>query len=309
MERKIMKKAEYHPFKSQDAKEQYTRMYETKMKEWPVPFQSKIIDTPHGQTFVQISGPISAPALVLLTGLGGNSLSWIPHIKELSEHFRTYAVDNINDIGLSVNNKVITDQNDFTAWLDELFTLLNLENSINMLGISYGGWLAGEYALLHPERLNKIVMVAPVATVQPISKEFMAKMAEVTNAEGINNLITWLYNDFLQTDKENHGKIEAMMGEQMIATSYFETREAHPPRVFEDPELRSIQVPTLFVIGENEKIYSAQDAVKRLNTVSPQINTEIIESAGHDLMHAKRDEVIKKVLEFLESDPQTNLQI
>lgn len=294
-----METTEYHPFKSPDAKEQYTAMYKNKLNEWPVPYESKIIDSSIGDTFVQISGPIDAPPLVLLTGLGGNSLSWIPHIQELSENFRTYAVDNINDIGLSVNKKAINDQNDFTEWLDDLFTELGLENDINLLGISYGGWLVGEYALIHPEKLNRIIMIAPTATAQPISDEFLVKMSQVTDREGMDNLISWLYQDFLGKDQENHKKIEAMMGEQMIATFYFEARQALQPRVFEDSELNSINVPTLFIIGENERIYSAKEAAKRLNNIAPQIRTEIIQDAGHDLMHAKRDEVMKQVLEFL----------
>lgn len=297
-----MEKPEYHPFKSQAAKEQYTDMYKNKLNEWPVPSESKMIDTSYGQTFVQISGPATAPTLVLLTGLGGNSLSWIPYIKELSEDFRTYTVDNINDIGLSVNRKDINDQNDFTAWLDELFTMLGLESNINILGLSYGGWLTAEYALLHPEKLHKIVMIAPVATVKPISQEFLAKMAEVRNPEGMDNLISWLYSDYLQQNKENHKKIELMLKEQMIATSHFETRQAYPPRIFEDKELENINVPTLFIFGENEKTYSTEDAVKRLKII-PQIHTEIIQDSGHDLMHAKRDEVVKQVLNFLKNEP------
>jgi pimeloyl-ACP methyl ester carboxylesterase len=293
---------EYHPFKSIEAKEKYLKMYNEKLKEWPIHSESKIIDTSYGQTFVQISGSSDAPPLVLLTGLGGNSLSWIPQIKELSQQFRTYAVDNICDIGLSVSKRAITGHDNFTAWLDELFTALGLENNINLMGLSYGGWLAGEYALSHHERLRKIVMIMP-AIVQPISPEFLAKMAQIlVDTENTNNLISWLYKDFLQKDETNLKKMEALMEEQKIAASYFEIKPAIQPRVFEDAELQGIKVPALFVVGENEKTYSAQEAVKRLNSAAPQIKTEIIPNAGHDLMHVQEDLVIGKILEFLSGE-------
>ena len=289
----------YYPFKSGEAKEKYLNMYNEKLKEWPVPSESKMIDTSYGQTFVQISGPSSGPPLVLLTGLGGNSLSWMPQIKELSQQFRTYAVDNINDIGLSVSTRAVNSHDDFTAWLDELFTALGLENNISLLGASYGAWLAAEYALIHPERLHKMVMIMP-AIVQPMSPEFLAKMAQIlADSEGANNLILWLYEDFLQKDESNLEKIQAIMEEQKIAASHFEIKPAIQPRVFEDGELQSIKVPALFIVGENEKTYSAQDAVKRLNSVAPQINIEIIPDAGHDLMHVQEELVIGKVLDFL----------
>jgi len=53
---------------------------------------------------------------------------------------------------------------DFVQWLDELFTALELHN-INVIGHSYGGWQASLYALAHPERLKKLVLLAPASAV------------------------------------------------------------------------------------------------------------------------------------------------
>ena len=69
--------------------------------------------------------------------------------------------------------------------------------------------------------------------------------------------------------------------------------------VLEDEDLRSIKVPTLFLVGENERLYSAQEAVQRLNRVAPHIKTEIIPNAGHDLTVVQAEMVNRKVLDFL----------
>ena len=58
-------------------------------------------------------------------------------------------------------------------------------------------------------------------------------------------------------------------------------------------------MPTLYLVGENEKIYSAQEAVQRLKQVAPQIQTEVIPNAGHDLTMVQADMVNGKVVEFL----------
>ena len=55
----------------------------------------------------------------------------------------------------------------------------------------------------------------------------------------------------------------------------------------------------LFLVGENEKIYSARKAVRRLNRVAPHIKTEIIPGAGHDLWVVQADRVTGKILDFL----------
>lgn len=58
-------------------------------------------------------------------------------------------------------------------------------------------------------------------------------------------------------------------------------------------------MPTLYLVGEHEKIYSAQKAVQRLHKAAPQIKTEVIPDAGHDVTFVQTEIVNTKVLEFL----------
>jgi pimeloyl-ACP methyl ester carboxylesterase len=76
-------------------------------------------------------------------------------------------------------------------------------------------------------------------------------------------------------------------------------RRPFNPPVLKDQELCSIKVPTLYLVGENEKLYSAQKAVQRLNKVAPHIKTEIIPNAGHDLEIVQAEMVNRKILDFL----------
>ena len=61
----------------------------------------------------------------------------------------------------------------------------------------------------------------------------------------------------------------------------------------------NINVPTLYLVGEHEKIYSAGKAIQRLHKMAPQIKTEVIPDAGHDLTFVQPEMVNKKILEFL----------
>ena len=53
------------------------------------------------------------------------------------------------------------------------------------------------------------------------------------------------------------------------------------------------------IIGENDKIYSAQKAVQRLNTVKPEIKTVILPNAGHDVTIVQAKQFNKLVIDFL----------
>ena len=85
----------HHPFKSEKAKARYLTFYDTEAKKWPVDSEIRTVDTSYGQTFLRIDGPAGGQPIVLLPGLSASSLMWRPNIEALSEHYRTYALDNI----------------------------------------------------------------------------------------------------------------------------------------------------------------------------------------------------------------------
>lgn len=298
----VMEITPYHPFRSAKAKEQYLTHYDMRAKAWPVVSETLTVPTSFGQTFVRISGPVGAPPLVLLPSTGGTSLLWIPNIQALSESYRVYAVDNIYDFGRSVYTRSFKSPDDFVNWLDELFSALGLGEKINLMGLSYGGWLTSQYALRYPERLDKIVLLAPAATVLSLPGEWAwrAILAIIPHRYFLKSMTYWLFEDLTQKkDEASRILVEDMIDDAFMGLRCFKFKMAVHPTVLDDKELQGIKVPVLFLVGENEKIYSAEKAVERLSAVAPQIETEVIPEAGHDLTIVQSEMVNKKILEFL----------
>ncbi len=293
----------YHPFKSVKAKEKYLTYYEKRSQQWPVVYEDRMIKTSQGETFVRISGPDDAPPLVLLAGTSATSLLWIPNIKMLSEHFKVYAIDNIYDFGRSRYTQVFKTPDDLMIWLDELFNLLEPGNNINLMGLSYGGWLASQYALHAPARLQKVVLIAPAATIFDLPGEWAWR--GILSAIPIKIImkkvmIDWAFKDLsAKGDEASQMVIDDILNDAMIAIKCFKFRMPVYPTVLSDDELRRISIPTLFLVGEHEVIYSAPEAIGRLNSVAPQIKTDLILDAGHDLTIVRSELVNKKVIEFL----------
>jgi len=296
-----MEITDYHPFKSEEGKSKYLELYESVAKLWPVPSETRMVDTSYGKTFVRISGPKDAPPLVLLHGMSSNSLMWLNYVEALSKDYRTYAIDDIYGNGRSIYTKTVKDSSDFVNWLNELFNALELENNINLAGMSYGGWQTSQYALRFPERLNKIVLIAPAATVQPISSGFTIRafLSIIPIEYFFKSFMRWIFEDYIKKDKKT---AERMIYSMILASKCYKSRRMIAPTVLDDKELKNIKVPVLFMVGENEKIYSAKKALQRIKEVSPQIKTELIPGAGHDLMAVQAELVNKKVLEFLNGE-------
>lgn len=298
----VMEMSEFHPFRSQEAKAQYLKWYDERFKIWPVASETKMVETSYGQTFVRISGQSDAPPLVLLPGGGSTMLCWLANIEALSENHRTYALDNINDYGRSVFNRPIENADDYVQWLDELFIALELGDNINLMGLSYGGWITSQYAIRHPDRLDKIVLLAPAATVLSFTPEFIqhAALTLIPHRYFFKRLMYWLLEDLANKDEAGLILIETTVDDAMLARRCFKFKMLVNPAVLSDNELQSLKMPVLFLVGENEKIYSAQKAVQRLNLIAPQIKTEIIPDCGHDIFITQSEIVNQRVLQFLE---------
>lgn len=304
----LMEKTDHHPFRSAKAKERYLELYDRVAEEWPVDSTTRMVDTAHGQTFVRASGPDEAPPLVLLPGANATSLMWIPNIEALSESYRVFAVDNIYDFGRSVFTRPFKTPDDFVRWLDGLFNALGLKDGINLMGLSYGGWLTSQYALRFPDRLDKIVLVAPAATVLNLNSEFAlhALVGLIPHRCFVKKTMFWALEDFMRSSEITQEMKEFFVENMYLGLRCFKLKMLVSPTVLTDLELKSLEMPTLILVGENEKIYSAQDALDRLNRVAPHIKTELIPDAGHDLTVVQAEEVNRKVLEFLNSRKDTS---
>jgi pimeloyl-ACP methyl ester carboxylesterase len=291
----------YHPFRSEKAKERYLSLYDMRAKQWPVDSESVMVNTSWGRTFVRISGLDSAPPLVLLPGAASTSLMWIPNISALSESYRTYAVDNIYDFGRSVYARPIRSSTDFVNWLDDLFSALELGDSINLMGMSYGGWLASQYALRFPSRLEKIVLLAPARTVLPLKLGFMLHMILVPLPYrwAVRKFMYWIFEGLTRRDEAALAALENAVDDIFTGFRCFKLKRFVQPTVLKDNELRRIKTPALYMVGEHEKIYSARKAVRRLNKVSPHIKAEVIPDADHGLTVEQTELVDEKILGFL----------
>lgn len=296
-----MEMSDFHPFKSEEAKTRYLAYEDKMLKKWPVTSEEKIVLTSFGKTFMRISGPADAPPLVLLPGGGCNSLIWNANIKALSEEYRTYALDNIYDFGRSVYTREIADGKDFSNWLNELFDTLRLGNEIRIIGYSYGGWVTSQYALHHPERLSRVVLISPAFTVLDISNEFIWNMiATFLPVRYFKQKAMYsVWKDLLNMGEYGKEIVEDRIDYIEIAYSSFKFKSPPTPTVFTDNELQSIKTPLLYMVGANERIYNADSAINRLKKVAPEIKTELIPETGHDLMFTHTDLVNRKILEFL----------
>lgn len=294
-----------HPFRSEQDKAEFEALYTRRAAAWPVASETMELDTPSGRTFVRVSGRATDPPLVLLSGMRGTSLMWIPNIAALSARYRVYALDTIIDVGRSVARRGISTPDDLVLWVDEVLGVLVPEGPLNLMGMSYGGWLASLYALRSPERLRKVVLLAPGGSVLRFSFWFFARVMFLalrlpgSQGDAMLRTLRWVFHDMVESGEAGRAYVEQDLAAMVKSGRFFVLPRLVWPTVFDDAAWRRFGVPALFLVGEHEKIYSPRAAVRRLERVAPRVRAEIVPAAGHDLTFVQPGLVAAKVLDFL----------
>jgi pimeloyl-ACP methyl ester carboxylesterase len=270
------------PFRNPEARARFIEKYDAVVVDWPVPCEERDVRTEFGTTHVIVSGPDSAPPLVLLHGAGATALMWRPVIEQLSALYRCYCVDTIIEGNKSIASRRVLGKTNLVTWLRQLFAGLNIENA-RVVGLSYGGWLAANLAVQSPEIVNRLVLLCPAATFAPIVLEFYRGVLSaglLRSPDRARRFMQWL---------SSTPNVESDPTADLIVTALLSGRAAQtgltPPTVLSDDTLRRITAPTTVVIGDCEVIYRGgpQAALARAQKLIPNVHTHLMVGANHML--------------------------
>lgn len=251
------------------------RIYDNALARWSVPYEAMTLPTRHGDTFAIASGDVASPVLLLLHGAGSNSAMWGADVAAYTPHFRVYAIDLIGEAGKSAPNRPPWEGPAFHEWLTDVLAGLSVDR-VTLVGLSQGGWTALKFATTHPERVEKLVLLAPGGVV-PDRPSFLPRV-----------LVLMLLGKWGQARL-----VRAIYGRQPIPPGVIEITttmtRAFKPRIgvlptFTEAELRRLTMPTLLIGGGQDIIRDNQAIATRLQQCLPHCKTVILPTAGHALL-------------------------
>lgn len=109
----------------------------------------------HRRAFVKVG---SGPALLLLHGLGCDHTTWEPVIDDLAKRFTVIAPDLLGH-GLSAKPRADYSVGGYANGVRDLLTVLGIDR-VTVVGHSFGGGVAMQFAYQFPERTERLVLVA-----------------------------------------------------------------------------------------------------------------------------------------------------
>jgi pimeloyl-ACP methyl ester carboxylesterase len=180
----------------------------------------------------------------------------------------------------------------------ELMDRLGLER-VDLVGCSIGGWIAAELATKAPERLKKLVLVAPVGVKTGPEDKLDIPDIFAIPAESVTRM---LYHDPAKFP------FDAAKFSDEELTILARNRETTAMLVWEpwmhNPKLKRrlhrIGVPTLFLRGASDGLVSA-DYLARYARLVPNARIETIALAGHAVQVEQPEAFTAKVFAFLDA--------
>ncbi|PKM60660.1 MAG: hypothetical protein CVU99_06945 [Firmicutes bacterium HGW-Firmicutes-4] len=267
-------------FKSSTKRDKFRGYYSQVLSQFP--FAQKYIDTKFGQTFMLTAGEDSKPPVILLHGSCSNSAFWFPEIMALSNTYRVYAVDIIGEAGNSEEYRPDINSDAFALWLKEVLDVLGLEKAI-VIGNSLGGWMALKFATTYPECVLKVCLLASagLAEIQP---QFISTVEQAQQDDGTAPVDSAIIGE--------HGiPREVLAFMNLIVESYNPIQ--HLP-VFADEQLQQLNMPVLFVCGEDDVIIDTGRSAQRLSRLVPSAEIHLLKNCGHVMTNS-----IEYILPFL----------
>ena len=253
---------------------------------------------------VRDSGAREAPAVILLHGFGASLHTWEPLAQALSGEYRVIRFD-LPGFGLTG----VDPSGDYTdarsvQVLGALMDRLGLPRA-SLIGNSIGGKIAWNFAALHPDRVDKLVLISPDGFASP-GFEYGKK----PHVPAMVKLMRYALPAFMvrQSLAPAYGDPAALTDE--LVTRYRDLMLAPGVRgamiarmeqvMLADPVpmLRQIRAPTLLLWGEKDAMIPVTNAADYLKAL-PDARLVTFPKLGHVPQEEAPDQVSAEVRKFL----------
>ncbi len=258
----------------------------------PVEKVDRTIDVRGIATHMFEAGDPAASPLLYIHGHNLGNL-WLEFHRTLSQDFHVFAPDTPG-FGLTERPNWMRDMSDYILYFRDLLDVLGLDKT-KVIGHSLGGWMAAEFAVWCPERVEKLVLSnaagirvkgAPVADIFAMNPQEML-MACFDDLAAAAPLLPAEFNtDYLLSQYR-----------QLTTLASLAWNPGYDPSL--ERRLERIRCPTLIVWGQNDRLIPQVygDAFHRRIANSELVK---LEGTGHMPMFEKPAEWGRVICEFLQ---------
>jgi pimeloyl-ACP methyl ester carboxylesterase len=218
---------------------------------------------------------------------------WMGDMPAFASSFRVCCIDMIGEPGLSAPARPSLSSDAYAAWLDDVLNRLSIRRAA-MVGISLGGWLALDYAIRRPERVERIAVLCPGGIGrQKLGIVFATLLLQLFGRWGKRKLMERILG---RAPADPGPAVKAFIGFIALIHRHFRPRMVKLP-VFSNHALRNLKVPMLAIVGGRDVLLDSRQTKRRLEQYTPGAQVIYLPQTGH-LISGQTG----TILEFLRRD-------
>jgi len=242
--------------------------------------------------------------LILIPGFASGAWAWEWQREDLSKDFRVVTFDprGVSHSPIAGDSAVSlqTIAGDIVNLLDEL----EIEKA-NILGASFGGFVAQEFALTYPERLDKLILACTsfggknhVAPDLEILTAFVS-IDDLNKSERIRKFMIPAFTPEFRAENAEIVEQVCRLREQNVVPESVYLAQLQSATTFDaEARVERIKAETLILTGDKDIVVPPQNSYNLAEAI-PNSTLKIIENGSHMFFIEKADEFNKIVAQFL----------
>ncbi|MEM7033730.1 MAG: alpha/beta hydrolase [Chloroflexota bacterium] len=284
-------------YRSKAGYEKMMAHYERSLLKGPVAYDTQFVSTRYGDTHIVVGGNVDGLPVILFHGWNGNASGIGSEIPSLFSSYRVYMPDIIGHTGKSAPHRLPTKGADYAHWTSDILDSLGLEQAF-VIGVSGGGWLTLKFCAHYPKRVIKAVAISSdgLSTANTLAVLWWMLPAVIVP----NRITLKRFLQFMTSPNGTKSGNSEAFAEMIGLMKNFKTQGN--PGLLTDEALSQITVPTLILMGEDERIFIPAKAILRAKQLIPGlVSAEIVPNAGHIIALDQPEYLATKVLAFFQA--------
>jgi pimeloyl-ACP methyl ester carboxylesterase len=216
--------------------------------------------------------------LVLVPGIDGTGLLFYRQIPALERYFEITTTRHRDDA---------RSMDDLVEDLDRQIEHAAARGPVTLLGESFGGALTLSYALSHPERVARIVILNSFAHFGSQARLWLGYHLLRATPWGMMRIVRQLNASRMHSPQTERDEIRRFH-ELMRAT----TREGYLSRmrILRDYDIRhqlpSLQMPALYLAADRDTLVPSVEQARLMSELTPSATMRVLEGHGHSCLIA-----------------------
>jgi len=254
--------------------------------------------------------------VILIHGYGAKKEIWKPQVAEISKRFKVITFD-LRGTGESDRPNMAYTMEMLAKDVSGLMDFLSIKKA-HIIGRSFGGMIAQNFALFFPEKVEKLVLIATNYGRKDLEWIEIAKKGRLAEVETLKHnplkafkeKSKWVFHiQFRKEMEANPTKkfYKAFSMEDLIRESTI--NPSRPQDIINQAEamkthytlekLSEIKNKTLLIAASHDR-QTPVSVMNEMNNKIPNSELKVIKDAGHFMTLSRAPEVNKLILEFLE---------